>query len=463
MAGAQLTPETNAKAGTQVDPGAPADALPTSVEELLAASAQQIQGRDIAWMNLLCATGLPGSEDLELAPYLDRLERITEYVRRRTRVDVQSFRRDPRPWRCSPGYREERFRIGLLVTYLKADLGLHYNPAQIGPASSVCLGYPDSGDLLINGLLSQRKSGTCNSIPVIVVAVGRRLGYPLHLVTNGVHVWARWDAGAATAGMPRFNIEASNPAGFVEYTDEDYRRQRPDYPAQSAIRPGCYHRNLSPAGELAMFLFSRAWVLTSNGRFEESLPCWVRCLQLAPDDPMYAYRAHDVVLDVLYQRKHGRVMPRDPQRRPQCPGEILDARELLGPGLAAMAACINAHLQEVRGATGNAARAYRAACDADPSNHSYRADFDRYRRWIGEQAAQAVRGLPVPVPATALGAVPAPASVSTSASEPTPPARSRNIAGAMGCALPSMGWAYEIDDSAAARMWQRPEKEDRHV
>ncbi len=247
-------------------------------EELLRVPPDQLNRWDIATMNLLCVTGLPGAEDMDMPKYLRRLDALADFVRQQTAHDLADFRRDPTPWHVPKSYNESRFRIGLLVTYLKRDCGLHFNPRYIGnQADRVAPDWRNSKDLFINGLLSDERIGTCNSIPVLVAAIGRRLGYPLVLSANRHHVWARW---VSPDGGERFNIEASNPAGFTEHAD-DYYRTFPHPMPPTDIKSGYYLRDFSPADDLALFLFSRAWVLEANQRFEESLPAWARCCFLA--------------------------------------------------------------------------------------------------------------------------------------------------------------------------------------
>jgi regulator of sirC expression with transglutaminase-like and TPR domain len=41
----------------------------------------------------------------------------------------------------------------------------------------------------------ERQMGACVSLPSIVVAVARRLGYPVYLVNCSMHSFVRWDDG----------------------------------------------------------------------------------------------------------------------------------------------------------------------------------------------------------------------------------------------------------------------------
>ncbi|MBT3200478.1 MAG: hypothetical protein HN350_11225, partial [Phycisphaerales bacterium] len=73
-------------------------------------------------------------------------------------------------------------------------------------------------------LIDQTPGGTCTSMPVMYVAVGRRLGYPLKLVTTNSHIFARWDGAdhPNPAWRERFNIEGSG-RGFSSYDDDHYK------------------------------------------------------------------------------------------------------------------------------------------------------------------------------------------------------------------------------------------------
>ena len=76
----------------------------------------------------------------------------------------------------------------------------------------------DVQDLFLHGLVNGT-GGTCVSMPVLYVAVGRRLGYPLKLVTTAEHTFLRWEN--ADSGE-RFNIEGTC-RGYGRETDEHFR------------------------------------------------------------------------------------------------------------------------------------------------------------------------------------------------------------------------------------------------
>ena len=61
-------------------------------------------------------------------------------------------------------------------------------------------------------------------MPVMYVAVGRRLGYPLKLVQTRGHLFARWDdPDGKCFGFPEtFNVEGAGE-GIASYDDEHYK------------------------------------------------------------------------------------------------------------------------------------------------------------------------------------------------------------------------------------------------
>lgn len=73
-----------------------------------------------------------------------------------------------------------------MAILLKRGVGIRYQPTAIGNYD-----FADSRDDLLHGVLT-RKLGTCTSLPVLCVAIGRRLGYPMHLAVATSHVLCQW-------------------------------------------------------------------------------------------------------------------------------------------------------------------------------------------------------------------------------------------------------------------------------
>ncbi len=89
------------------------------------------------------------------------------------------------------------------------------SPGAINPNDRF---FADPQDILLHGLLGSRRTGTCSSMPALYAAVGRRLGYPLKLVTTKAHLFLRWEN-----ENERFNLEATG-RGMNRYDDEHFKR-----------------------------------------------------------------------------------------------------------------------------------------------------------------------------------------------------------------------------------------------
>jgi len=201
------------------------------------------------------------------------LDQWAKRVASETERNLHKFREQPAEFNHSEGY----FRVLALVTVLQQDFKVHYNPKRI-----LSPDYSDPNDLFLQGLLSDRRQGTCVSMPVLYVAVGRRLGYPLKLVTSKAHVFARWESGD---GKERFNIEATNE-GLNCFPDEYYRTW-PVAMTESEIASGQFLKSLTPAEELAVFLSARGHCLEAAGRFAEAQLAHAHAHALAPQSPQY--------------------------------------------------------------------------------------------------------------------------------------------------------------------------------
>jgi hypothetical protein len=203
----------------------------------------------IARMNLLCRQGLSGIEDLDINRALSLIDQMAARVKAETQRHLYRFERNPGEFENSEGF----FRMVMMGVVLTEDFGIHYNPQQrTGPAESG----PDDGFfadpqmVFLGGLLGPGRQGTCSSLPVLYVAVGRQLGYPLKLVATKGHLFVRWEGGGE-----RFNIEATG-RGVNRFEDNYYRHWPFEINAAEEAAEG-YLKSLSPAEELAVFLSTR--------------------------------------------------------------------------------------------------------------------------------------------------------------------------------------------------------------
>jgi hypothetical protein len=231
---------------------------------------EKLASRDIASLNLETALDLPGTGNLDLDGCVQKLNAWAKQVGIYTRDHWHLFQRSPDEYDFSRGH----FLILALVTFLQKHLGVHYNLAF----SEGDYNATDPRNLFIHGILAGQ-GGTCVTMPVLYIAIGRRLGYPLYLVQAKEHLFARWEE----PGGERFNIECTSP-GFRPLDDE-YYHHRPKPLTAEDLRAGNFLRNLGPREELAQFLCERTRCLIDNLRLGEALRSIFLAGQLAIEDP----------------------------------------------------------------------------------------------------------------------------------------------------------------------------------
>jgi len=172
---------------------------------------------------------------------------------------------------CNPAFfdgSKNLFRVILMIRFLHVQFGVRYNPRRMD-RSERNYDPKDVDDHFICGILSEKRMGTCATLPVFAVALGRRLGYPLKLVKVPDHLLFRWED-----ENERFNIEYNGETGNV-YPDEHYH----EWPVRwtAAIQaPQPFARWLisnSREEEVAGFLGLRALVLDAYHRTGEALQC----------------------------------------------------------------------------------------------------------------------------------------------------------------------------------------------
>lgn len=225
---------------------------------------EKIPRYDIAEMNLISACGLPSTESMDLRAMLGLLDawanRCQTYITQKTPL----FESNPSRFGSLA-----HFRMGAIIHVLIKQIGLRYNPALAGEPTENPEPLTDPADTFIHGVLGPRRMGTCCSLPVVLVAIGRRLGYPLKLVLAPQHAFCRWDS-----PEERFNIEF-HEGGLNSHPDDHYRQWPFKWPPQlierERLRP-YFLQSLTPQQELAHFAFNRASALdVAAGRRKEAL------------------------------------------------------------------------------------------------------------------------------------------------------------------------------------------------
>jgi len=240
-----------------------------NVADLALMSEEELAKRDIARLNLFCAAGLPGTEKVDPDACIAKLDEWTKYIDRNIKRWWPGFLKSPREGEDSPG----KFRMLALASLLQRQLGVYYNmPFTEGDYDG-----RDSRNLFLHGILNGY-GGTCVSLPVLYIAIGRRLGYPLFLCKTKEHFFARW----VEPGVERFNVECAM-RGFASLSDEYYKTwRRPIY--DDEVQKGAFLRNLTRREEFAHFLAERGHCLLDHLRIGEALEAYYYAHQIAPFD-----------------------------------------------------------------------------------------------------------------------------------------------------------------------------------
>ena len=235
----------------------------------------EVEDLDIAKANLICAQGLPGAEHLDPVDSLTVIDGMAARVRSETERHLYRYQRNPAEFENSEGF----FRMTMLMVVLAEDFQVQYAPNKIASAANAAPGdgfFADSRDVFLHGLTGKESRGTCSSLPVLQVAVGRRLGYPLKLVTTKGHLFVRWED-----VRERFNFEAAG-RGANRFPD-DYYRHWPFELTEEEITAEGYLKSLTSAQELAVFLSIRGMCWREAGRFDEAVESFREAARLFPE------------------------------------------------------------------------------------------------------------------------------------------------------------------------------------
>jgi hypothetical protein len=314
--------ETRKQAETDVTPQTLAGALIDSLPEI----PRMPENSEIGFLNLATAPGLPPQERSRIIE--DGLKTLNIWA---AAVTEQTFKNHHR-YLKNPGefINEAEWKLAMLRTVIGQDFNVRYDPARSSTVQQYAsneklFSNPDS--VFLTGCLGEARIGTCSSLPVLYVAVGRRCGYPMHLVAAKGHLFARWDDGKGT----RVNMEAANSAGFTSYPDSRYRTwPAPLTPKEE--KSGGYLQNLTAQQSLAIFMSTRAACLHSAGKHADAISAAAAAFRLAPKlggiaetlKAMVGRDQHSEMVEYQHQQELLRLRqmhdPMDPTPRNPMPG-----------------------------------------------------------------------------------------------------------------------------------------------
>ncbi len=243
---------------------------------VLSLTPEQVADYDMAELNLLCGSGLDGNEKANLNECKKSLDDLADMVKAETARNWARFQSNPSEYQNSEAY----YRMGMLITVIRQDFKAKYNPKLITDPSKRTeneVFFKDASNVFLQGLLTGDKMGTCASMPVLYVAVGRRLGYPVYLVSTKGHLFCRWED-----DKERMNFEGTGEGIRID-PDEKYHKF-PFTLTQQEIENSTYLKNLTRAQELAIFLDTRAACLVASNRNAEALIAQAQAVRLAQKD-----------------------------------------------------------------------------------------------------------------------------------------------------------------------------------
>ena len=255
------------------------------LQDLLAGNDFAALPQDIATINLMCATDLPGSESLSIPDMLSWLDDAADAIRIDKEAGYARFLDAPGSFDNS----QAKFCIVQMVTLLQQRLGARYNPKwkDFTPDNPPPPDYRiDANDMFLHAIIDGI-GGTCASLPFLYVAIGRRLGYPLKLVKAHRHLFVRWDdpEGKHWFNAERFNIEVTEGVHFLP---DDHYKTWPREISDEDIEAGIYLKSLSPEEEVAECLATRGHCLSDNGRLAEAAQVFALAAKLSPNNRFFA-------------------------------------------------------------------------------------------------------------------------------------------------------------------------------
>ena len=194
---------------------------PVTERDLVEMSEHDLDRVDIARMNLICALAAFQRKGPELEECLKQVDAWADRVKSSEERYRKTFERNPARYDNSYA----KFRAVNLVLTIKEDFRCRYQRTLIDSGAMNEIHSPrfflNPDDVFITGLLRHRR-GTCASYPVLIAALGRRLGYPIYLKMNYGHLFCHWDD-----GREQFNIDTNGDG--VDTPPDEYYFSNPIY------------------------------------------------------------------------------------------------------------------------------------------------------------------------------------------------------------------------------------------
>jgi len=251
---------------------------PLTPRDLFEMPIENLDRVDIGRMNIICARNVTRTEVLDTAKYVSRLDEWAAIAKQLERKYLPSFEKNAARYDNSLA----KFKAVTLALTIQQDLKCGYNMDLITSGAMNDMRSPrffkNPDDIFITGLLKRRK-GTCSSIPVLFVALGRRLHYPVYLAHTKGHLYCRWDD-----GKEDFNIEVTGQG--VDTPPDSFYKGSPYNPSEADIKDEGMLRNLTNGESLAVFLETSAMNREANGDMPLAFLLYSFALRHRPNSPV---------------------------------------------------------------------------------------------------------------------------------------------------------------------------------
>jgi regulator of sirC expression with transglutaminase-like and TPR domain len=177
--------------------------------------------------------------------------------------------------------------------YFVLDSHIQYDPLVADRTNSEDIFITtDSTEIFIHGILSDKRTGTCSSLPTFAIAVGRRLGYPLKLVLVPNHTLYRWHD-----EHEQHNYQHTQAGGDIHPDEYFLTWPRPWDDLEHAInrQTNYWLTSLTPTQEVSKFLCNRSLLLYYQERFSEAADSAEAANRYYPGNPMCSYILEAIV------------------------------------------------------------------------------------------------------------------------------------------------------------------------
>lgn len=138
--------------------------------------------------------------------------------------------------------------------------------------------FKNHDDAFISGLLNSRR-GTCSSYAPLIVALGRRLGYPLYLKATNGHLLCCWDDGKESFNIDTNGNGVDTPPDAYYFNGRNHRLSglsRTELDRERLMCP------LKAVDCLSFFLETVGYCHEANGRLSEAKRFYNLALKYRP-------------------------------------------------------------------------------------------------------------------------------------------------------------------------------------